>query len=267
MPSTFAAVSAVTPAGPGRFDAVVDPNWSIGGKPNGGYLLGLLGRAAAASGEHPHVISASAVYTSPPEFGASTIVVDVLRAGRSASQLRARLVQHDRTCVEALITTSHLDPDAKPFWDAGVPIVDVADRAACVRVPGRTPTGIEVPIMDEVDLRLDPATTGFAVGRPGGGGELRGWLELPGGEAFTPESLIYAVDAFPPATFEIEVTGWVPTLELSVYVRSVPAPGPVRVVHRAQLVEARRVDEVTYVWDSAGRLVAQGTQLAAIKLG
>ena len=79
--------------------------------------------------------------------------------------------------------------------------------------------------------------------------------------------LLFAVDAFPPATFDIEFSGWVPTLELTVYVRAVPAPGPVRVLQRAQLINDGRVDESCFVWDTTGRLVAQGTQLAGIRLG
>jgi hypothetical protein len=59
----------------------------------------------------------------------------------------------------------------------------------------------------------------------------------------------------------------VPTLELSVYVRALPAPGPLQVLHKAHLIEAQRVDEACWVWDSTGRLVAQSTQLAGIRLG
>src|SRR5438105_4640319 len=46
---------------------------------------------------------------------------------------------------------------------------------------------------------------------------------LPGHEQFDPTSLLFAVDAFPPATFDIDFSGWVPTLELTVYVRALPA--------------------------------------------
>jgi hypothetical protein len=92
-------------------------------------------------------------------------------------------------------------------------------------------------------------------------------LALPDGEAFDPISLLFAVDAYPPATFEIEWSGWVPTLELTVYVRALPVAGPVRVLQRAQLIDAQRVDEACSVWDHTGRLVAQGTQLAGIRLG
>ena len=108
---------------------------------------------------------------------------------------------------------------------------------------------------------------GFATGTPSGRGELRGWLELPGGALFDPVALLFAVDAFPPATFDITFAGWVPTLELTAYVRALPRPGPVRILQRAQLISAERVDEACYVWDGDGRLVAHGTQLAGIRLG
>jgi hypothetical protein len=121
--------------------------------------------------------------------------------------------------------------------------------------------------MDQVEVRLEPDSNGFTRGEPRGRGELRGWLALPGGEALDPASLIYSVDAFPPGTFDIEVSGWVPTLELTVYVRALPQPGPVRVLQRAHLIDAERVDESCYVWDRSGRLVAQGHQLAGIRLG
>jgi hypothetical protein len=137
----------------------------------------------------------------------------------------------------------------------------------CTRLVPRTPDGTPVAIMEQVEVRLEPGSSDFITGPPSGRGELKGWLALPDGEAFGPSSLLFAVDAFPPATFEVESAGWVPTLELTVYVRALPAPGPVRVLQRAQLIEARRVDESCFVWDRRGRLVAQGTQLAGIRLG
>jgi acyl-coenzyme A thioesterase PaaI-like protein len=263
----FSAVSAIVPAGPGRFAAEVSSDWTIAGRPNGGYLLAMLGRGAVVAGGHPHVIAASAHYLRPPDTGPVEITVDVLRAGRTATQSRSRMWQDEQVCVEALVTTSTLDADAKPYWTAGLDQADIAPREQSLRVPPVTPTGMSVPIMNQVDLRLDPADTGFARGTPSGRGVLRGWLELPGGEPFDPVALLYAIDAFPPATFEVEATGWVPTLELTGYVRALPEPGPVQILHKAQVIDAQRVDEVCFVWDVGGRLVAQGTQLAGIRLG
>jgi acyl-coenzyme A thioesterase PaaI-like protein len=263
---TFAAVSALVPSGQGAFEAEIDKEWTIGGKPNGGYLLAMLGRAATSTGPHDHPIAASAHYLRSPEPGPVTIDTEVLRAGRTASQVRARLLQDGRPCVECLVTAAHLSTDTTPWWDRGVPEMSRVREEECERfAPGR-PDGLRIAILDQIDVCLEPAAIGTPGARPGGTGELRGWLGLPG-ECFDPVSLLFAVDAFPPATIDIEFSGWVPTLELTVYVRALPAPGPVRVLQRAQLVDGGRVDEACFVWDRTGRLVAQGTQLAGIRIG
>jgi acyl-CoA thioesterase len=250
-----------------RFDGTVSPQWTIAGKPNGGYLLAMACRAATSLSKHPHVIAASAHYLHSPDPGPVLVEAELLRAGRAASQLRARMSQDGTHCLEALVTTSELDDTAVPYWTVGVPEPGTADYDDCARLPPRTPNGIPAAIMGQVEVRLEPGSGSFTAGRPSGRGELRGWLALPLDEPFDPLSLVYAVDSFPPATFDIELSGWVPTLELTVYVRALPAPGPVRVLQRAQLIDGQRVDEECTVWDRTGRLVAQGRQLAGVRLG
>jgi Thioesterase-like superfamily len=83
LATAFAVVSALHEVSPGRFDAEVSPDWTIGGKPNGGYLLSMLGRVALSTSGHPHVNAASAHYLRAPESGAATLCAEVLRAGRS----------------------------------------------------------------------------------------------------------------------------------------------------------------------------------------
>jgi hypothetical protein len=123
-----------------------------------------------------------------------------------------------------------------------------------------------MPIMERVEMVMDPDTTGFATGQPSGQGELRAWLRFADGREPDPLALLYAVDALPPATFDLaEANGWVPTLTLTAYVRALPAPGPLVVRQRAGLVEGGLVDEVCDVWDSRGRVVAQATQLAGVR--
>ncbi len=268
MPSTtFAAVTAISETDPGRYTAALDDRWTIGGRPNGGYLLAIAGRAAVQAGPHEHVLSASAVYVLAPEPGPVELQADVLRAGRSAAQVRVRMSQGGSPCVEVLVITGRLDADADPYWAAGAPTPPATDRNNAIRLPPTNPADVPVPIMGEVDLRLDRDSLSFADGRPSGRGELRGWLGLLDGEHFDPLSLLYAVDAFPPATFEIELTGWVPTLNLTAYVRALPAPGPLQILQRAHLVDGGRVDEACWVWDRTGRVVAHAVQLAAIRFG
>ena len=78
--------------------------------------------------------------------------------------------------------------------------------------------------------------------------------------------LLVFADAMPPSTFDLGLFGWVPTLELTVHVRGLPAPGWVQVVQRATLLRDGWLDEECEVWDSTGRLVAQARQLAGYRL-
>ncbi len=273
MGTTFAGVSAVAPRSRSEsvagsvFDVDVDARWTIAGKPHGGYLLALIGRAATFGAGHPHVLAASAHYLRSPDPGPAVVVVEPLRAGRGTSQVRGRLVRGDTVCVEALLTLGTVRGEDTVFWQEGLPDPGLTDPDAGVRLPSATPAGMAAAVMGEVSLSLDRASFRAFTEAPGGRGELWGWLALPGDEAFDPVSLLYAVDAFPPATFDVaRERGWVPTLELTVYVRALPAPGPVRILHKARLIDDGRVDEVCFVWDVTGRLVAQSTQLAAVGL-
>lgn len=261
----FSHVSALVPRKDGSFDGEVDPEWTIVGKPNGGYLLAMMGRAAGGVGEHPHPVAASAHYLRSPVPGPVVIEARVIRAGRTASQVMTTLLQGGRPCVIALFTTARLRPDDVPAWAGGLPSRSGAAPEDCPSLVPVLPTGQRVALLDQIEIRLEPESAGFASGRPRGQGELRGWLSLPAGEPFDPVSLMFAVDSFPPATFDVAFSGWVPTFELTVYVRALPAAGPVEVLQRAQLVDADRVDESCFVWDTTGRLVAQGTQLAGIR--
>ncbi|MFI5914927.1 thioesterase family protein [Dactylosporangium sp. NPDC051541] len=232
--------------------AELDPQWTVGGRPNGGYLLALLARAAVTTA-HPHPLSASAVYLSPPAPGPAAVEVEALRDGRSFSQARARLTQQGRTCVEALFTLGDLAAAGDPHFVAAAPPA-VADRDTLPRTPVEPPgAGVRITMLEMVDQRIDLTA---------GPGDLRGWLSFADGTPFDAFSLLYAVDAFPPATFTLGSSGWTPTLELTAYVRGLPAPGPLRVRQHARMVTDSQLDQVCEVWDSTGRVVAQATQLA-----
>jgi hypothetical protein len=170
----FSAVSAVTELAPGRFSAEVDPEWTIGAKPNGGYLLSMLARAATSTSVHDHVIAASAHYLHSPDPGPVLIETELLRSGRSASQIRARMEQEGKACVEALITAASLAGDTAPYWDGGLPERSQSSYEECPRVIPNLPNGIRVAIMEQVEVRLELDSRGFTAGRPSGRGELRG---------------------------------------------------------------------------------------------
>lgn len=271
--SEFDRATAVQPRPDGStFHAQVDPGWTVGPKPNGGYLLALAARAAAdglatTGGRHRDPIAATAHYLRAPNPGPIEVATQILRAGRSASQVRTALTQGGATCMEATYTLADLPVQATEPWWSAAPPPPVAPYEQCPRIPAhRDGMDFSVSIMDRVELRLDPAVLGFASGQPSGSGELRGWISFADDRPADPLGLLFFLDALPPATLELVATGWVPTLSLTTYLRARPAAGPLRVRMRAQLVSDDRVDEVCEIWDSTGALVGQATQLAAIRI-
>ena len=270
-PTLFDECTVVSPgAQAGRWEAELSEAFTIvNGHPHGGYLLAVLGRAALAALDEAdrYVVSATTSYISPPSTGPATVVTEVQRRGRTASQVRAVLVQEDQPKVEAQLICAGLDRGT-PQWGA-IPPVELPDEETCTAATRahRSPvTGGDPPMASVLRQGFDPETLGWATGAPSGAGELRAWLRFADGGSFDPLSLLFALDALPPATFEVAMTGWVPTMSLTAYIRSLPAPGPLRARFRVGVIAAGRADETCEVWDSEDNLVAQSTQLAAIRL-
>ena len=128
------------------------------------------------------------------------------------------------------------------------------------------PGGTNVGVLETTELRLDPATLPFTESPAADArAELRGWTRFVDGRAPDPLSLLYFNDAIPPATFRIGSTGWVPTLQMSAYVRARPAAGWLGIRMTANLVADGMVDETCVLWDTNGQVVAQATQLARLR--
>lgn len=265
----FDAATAVVDVGDGTYRAELDESYSILGRPNGGYLLAVAARAATTElvghgTNHPHCVAASATFVRAPRCGPADVRVTVHRSGTRISQVRAAIVQDGRVAVDAVLSCGRLDTAGEPRYEEPCTVV-LADLEHCPRVAPGGPPGQGVTIMDRVELHLDPATTGFTRGEIATVAEVRGWLRLAGGRPFDPVSLLFASDALPPATFPIGSSGWVPTIQLSVYVRGVPTEGWLVARQRAKLVAGGLVDEVCELWDAQGRLVVQAVQLAMVR--
>jgi hypothetical protein len=262
----FETVTRIVPDGSGGYSADLDQNWSAVGKINGGYLQAIMGRAAAAESTHPHVVAATTHFLRAPDAGAAQLVVEPLRTGRGASQVRVRLSQDGEPKAETVFLLGDLtDVSAEPvFASAGFQQQGLPFDGLRRFTPPREAFPVE--LLHQMELYLEPDSLGFARGVPRGLGELRGWLHLPHQVPFDPISLLQAADTFPPPSFDIDPTGWVPTFELTTYVRALPAAGPVQVLMQANLVQGDRVDETCTIWDARGVVVAQSHQLAGVRL-
>ena len=119
----------------------------------------------------------------------------------------------DLAAVDGDVTTTAVPPQLPPPED-------------CLAAAQAPPSFLKhASLLERLDLRLDPATTGWAMGKPSGNGVIRGWLRMADGREPDPLLLLLAVDALPPVAFELGLPGWTPTLELTAHVRARPAPG------------------------------------------
>ena len=248
---------------PHTYSAGLRAGWVVGAGVNGGYLLAVLGHAVRRSSQHPDPLSVSAYYLSASHPGPATVTTRARREGRSVSTWAADLTQSGETRLTALATYGDLDalpddvgttatePDLPPLEECwGMELAPSAYRAAAP------------PLLSRFDLRLDPATAGWAVGEPSGRALIQGWFRLNDEREPDPLALLLAVDAMPPTTFGLGQLGWAPTLELTAHVRARPAPGWLRLRHETRNLAGGMFEEDCQVWDSAGRLVAQSRQLA-----
>jgi hypothetical protein len=253
---------AATPVGDGRYAVTVDPAWSIGTRPHGGYLMALVLRAAVLASPHPDPISMSTVFLRPPSYGPATVVVEQIRSGRTVATHRARLIEDGQPVLEALVVSGRL-PDDPPDFQEGSPI-ELPPLAECPRAEPSTPDGTPLGLMNKVELHMDPATMRWAGGHPGPHEPVfGGWVRLVDAptDAYT---VVIAADTLPPAVFALGARGWAPTVEMTTQLRARPADGWLRVGVRTALLQGGWFDEQAVVWDSAGRLVGQAHQLAMV---
>jgi len=270
--SEFDRDTAVTLREPGVYDTELSAGWTIFGAVNGGYLLAVLGRALGQALPQADPFTISAHYLTVSRPGPAVVRTDIVRTGRALSTGQASLFQYDpegREVERIRVLASYGDLDSLPD--------DVRTTAKPPAFPpmeqcfgpkdAPAPIAGSSEIADRLMLKLDPATLGWALGSPSGKGEIRSWFGLADGRDADPLSLLLAVDALPPTAFELGLSGWVPTVELTVHVRCRPAPGPLRVSITTRNLAGGFLEEDAEVWDSADRLVAQSRQLARVQTG
>ena len=252
--------------------AHVGEGWSIGNALNGGIFMALATHALAEglSGHgHPDPLTWSATFLSAAQPGDVEVHVEVLRVGRSLSTAQARLIQQaDGGPVERVRLLASLgDASRTDPVNRSPRLPELPPPEACLPATRQSsPLAERITMLDRLDVRVDPSTAGFAVGRPSRRGVIRAWLRMRDGREPDVAMLPYAVDALMPVAFDLGVPGWAPTLELTGQVVGRPAPGWLVAELTTDTVVGDLLVEDAAVWDSTGRLVARSRQLAGVRL-
>ncbi len=248
---------AMTEPGSETFALCVSDRWSINGNPNGGYLMALMARAMEhCSDKHAGpIITANYIARCLP--GPAEIRVEVISRSQYFSRLMARLIQQGEEKIRALGTFSLDFGNGWARYDSGPP--EMASFEESFRVPVMK----EISLFDHIDLRLDPASTGWLSGHTSQKAEFRGWVGFKRRRGLDIPAILLFADTFPPPVFaKYGLSDWVPTIELSVNIRRIPDTDVLKGIFTSRFASGGLVEEDGELWDLDGNLVAVSRQIS-----
>ncbi len=133
--------------------------------------------------------------------------------------------------------------------------------------PGLEPIGPGHPMEDIVHLAhgcdIRPSLTTFTPRSDGGPPIIEYWVR-PKGVAPDVLFALLCGDVSAPVTFGVNRMGWAPTVQLTAYLRALPADGWLRVLCTTVQIGQDWFDEDHIVVDCEGRIIVQSRQLAMV---
>jgi len=235
--------------------------WDINGNANGGYLMALAARGLRAVAGRPDPISVTGHYLSPGKAGPAQVDASVVKSGRRFATVTGQLSSGGKPVMQLLGAFGDLSLPSSTYEHISLSPPELPPFDECLHRPP-SQGAAQVTMMDHLDVRINPAHTGWVHDDRNGVAEMAGWFAFADGRPIDTLALLMVCDVFPPAVFHLDMPlGWVPTIEYTVHVRGIPAPDPVACVFRSQVVQGGFLNEDGEIWDSTGRLVAQSRQL------
>jgi hypothetical protein len=262
------------PGRPGEFDGNLNEHWTIGPKIHGGVMVALCAKAAreayrAQGGAGVHPVAVSVNFLSAPDPGPVRLVTTVRKKGRRIGLVDVELIAGQRACVHAVVTLAELEQAAEPLLaDNPVTALMSPEPPADVPVIGPGHPGADINNLAR-GCDIHPVVTGpDAIGPDATGPDATGlafkiWVR-PKGDVVDELFALMCGDISMPVPYALGRRGWAPTVQLTAYLRGLPAPGWLRVLCTATLIGQDFFDEDHTVVDSAGRIVVQTRQLALL---
>jgi acyl-CoA thioesterase len=247
--------------------------------PQGGVLAAIAARAMASElGTGQPLRSFHGVFASPVPVGDVDIDVDVIRAGRSMSQVSATVrAAGTSSGFSALAAFGHPRPGFR-YTELAMPDVPPPEECVSYRDPpppeAGMPDGPRFPFWNEV-LEGRPAL-GHAPWDPSerGAAEVVTWFRfeqppVDGDGRFDPLALLVAADMMPSAVFEkvgTDEQGWfAPSVDLTVHLAGVPSGGWILNHNRAHYAGDGYASAECALWDAYApdgpTLLAWATQI------
>jgi len=152
----------------------------------------------------------------------------------------------------------------------------------CVDMPYKE--GFTPVLEKQIDRKFAPYSDWWNEERPRARASLDAYYAWPGGEAIDLFSVIFFLDTMSPPIFNrLGSRGWVPSLELTVHIKQLPCPGPLKMRGKTDFITSGfcpgplkmrgKTDFITSgfleeddeIWDSEGNLIGQARQMAKLR--
>ena len=251
---------------PGVFDGDLSDDWAIGPKIHGGVMVALCAKAArqayATEGAHPVAVSAN--FMSAPDPGPVRLLTTIRKKGRRIGLVDVELVQGERACVHAVITLGDPEHEVVPLFAGNpvTPLMAVEPPADVLAIgPGHSAAEIN-HLARGCDIRPQVTETLLEGQAPA----FQIWVRPRDGEVDDLFALMCG-DISLPVPYAVGRRGWAPTVQLTAYLRGLPADGWLRVLCTATQIGQDWFDEDHTVVDSTGRIIVQTRQLALVPAG
>ena len=132
----------VTRGGDGRYSATISPDWSLAVAPQGGVVAAIAARAMKAElGTGQLLRSFHGVFASPVPVGPVDIEVDVIRSGRSISQVQATVCAAGADAGFTALGAFGNDRPGFGYTELEMPEVPAPEDCASVSRPAATRIG------------------------------------------------------------------------------------------------------------------------------
>jgi acyl-CoA thioesterase len=263
----------------GHYSATISPEWSLAMAPQGGVVAAIAARAMEAElATGQSLRSFHGVFASPVPVGAVEVVVDVIRSGRSISQVQATVRAVGAAAGFTALAAFGHERSGFAYTELEMPAVPGPDDCPSYRDPppaeATLPDGPVFPFWNEV-IEGRPAL-GHAPWDPSprGAAEVATWSRfehLPADEhgQFDPLALLVAADMMPSAVFEPlgpRETGWfAPSVDLTVHLLERPTRTWILNHNRAHYARDGYASAEAALWDPHGldgpTLLAWATQV------
>ncbi len=249
----------------GSYQALISPNWNIGKKPNGGYLMAILNRAFQKESGKPHCLSITAHYLRSPDPGPCELDVVVEKAGKTITNVSGRLNSEGKASIIALATCGDLDSMVgQNRQSAKAPEIDPPSLCEELKWPDTIAGAVGSQMPHRFEMRVPKDSSFNKREASGNHAKLAVWMRFADDRPIDADSVPLFLDSAPPAIMAVIQAGWIPTIDLTIHLRRVPIGNWVLGIFSTNTLINGLLEEDGTLWDEDFNLIATSRQQAML---